>query len=131
MNVSPKALKETLAQALDQSVMKKDGKPDKIRKFDETIDLIVNIRDVDIKNPNNRIDQEILLPHGIPGNKSLNDVCFIAKDDMELVLKKKGYKVIDNRKLLLLFTRFYPFLTKHLNIRCAFILIDDVFRNGS
>ena len=31
---------------------------DKVRKFDEAVDLILNIRDLDIKNPNNRIEQE-------------------------------------------------------------------------
>ena len=45
-------------EAIDQSVWKKDGNKDKTRKFDETVDLIINVRDVDIKNPNNRIDQE-------------------------------------------------------------------------
>jgi large subunit ribosomal protein L1 len=84
-----------LQQALDNSVLRMEGKKDRIRKFDETIDLIINVRDVDIKNPNNRIDQEILLPHGIEGNKRMERVCFIAKDDMELQLKSLGYAVIN------------------------------------
>jgi large subunit ribosomal protein L1 len=95
VNIVKKDIKQALELALEQSVLKMEGKSDKVRKFDETVDLIVNIRDVDIKNPNNRIDQEILLPHGIPGNKAVQDVCFIAKDDMELALKEKGYKVLN------------------------------------
>ena len=95
MNVDKKQVKKALSLALEQSVYKMEGKSDKTRKFDETIDLILNVRDVDIKNPNNRIDQELLLPHGIPGNNVSKDVCFIAKDDMEVALKEKGYTVLN------------------------------------
>ncbi len=72
-----------------------EGKPEKVRKFDETVDLVINIRDVDIKNPNNRIDQEYLLPHPIKGNLPKEKVCFIVKDDMEISLKKMGYNIIN------------------------------------
>ncbi len=72
-----------------------EGKPEKVRKFDETVDLVINVRDVDIKNPNNRIDQEFLLPHPIKGNISKEKVCFIVKDDMEISLKKLGYNIIN------------------------------------
>jgi large subunit ribosomal protein L1 len=99
MKLNDKMIKKALDEAIDQSVYKKESKPDKVRKFDETIDLIINIRDVDIKNPNNRIDQELLLPHGITGNNSKEAVCFIAKDDMELTLKKLGYTVINPERL--------------------------------
>jgi large subunit ribosomal protein L1 len=34
------------------------------RKFAQTYDLIVNLRNIDIKKPENRISKEILLPHG-------------------------------------------------------------------
>ena len=83
--------------------MKKDGKSDKARKFDETIDMVVNIRDLDIKNPSNRIDQEYLLPHPIKGNN--DNVVFIVKGDMELTLKDKGYAVINPDDLDELFKR--------------------------
>ncbi|MHA1519121.1 MAG: hypothetical protein ACTSRK_02960 [Promethearchaeota archaeon] len=88
-------VRNALVQALEQAIIKKEGKKDKIRNFDETIDLIINVRDVDIKNPNNRIDSEILLPHPIPGNLTKKDVCFIVKDQMELDLKENGYKVLN------------------------------------
>ena len=95
MNVNTKAVKQALSLALEQSVLKMEGKTDKVRKFDETVDLLINVRDVDLKNPNNRIDQELLLPHGIPGNKSKQDVCFIVKDDMEIALKEQGFNVLN------------------------------------
>ncbi len=99
MKLSNKMIKRALDVAIEQSVFTKEGKPEKVRKFDETIDLIINVRDVDIRNPNNRIEQEILLPHGIEGNNSKQDVCFIAKDDMELKLKELGYTVINPDRL--------------------------------
>ncbi|MHA1511932.1 MAG: hypothetical protein ACTSRX_09465 [Promethearchaeota archaeon] len=72
-----------------------EGKPEKVRNFDETVDLVINVRDVDIKNPNNRIDQEFLLPHPIKGNLAKEKICFIVKDDMEISLKKMGYNIIN------------------------------------
>ena len=72
-----------------------EGKPEKVRKFDETVDLVINVRDVDIKNPNNRIDQEFLLPHPIKKNLPKEKICFIVKDDMEISLKEKGYDIIN------------------------------------
>lgn len=99
MKITNRMIKHALDVALDNSVHTKEGKPDKVRKFDETIDLIINVRDVDIKNPNNRIEQELLLPHGIKGNNSRDDVCFIVKDDMEIKLKELGYDVINPDRL--------------------------------
>ena len=34
------------------------------RKFTQTYDLIINLRNIDIKKPENRISKEVLLPHG-------------------------------------------------------------------
>ncbi|MHA1796718.1 MAG: hypothetical protein ACTSUK_11455, partial [Promethearchaeota archaeon] len=90
---------KALEAALESSVIKKEGKPDKVRKFDETVDLIINVRDVDIKNPNNRIDNEIMLPHPIPNNLTKKDICFIVKDQMELDLKEAGYAVLNQNDL--------------------------------
>lgn len=95
MNVDFKEVHAALKDALENAIIKKEGKDDKVRKFDETVDLIINVRDVDIKNPNNRIDSEILLPNPIPNNLTKKDVCFIVKDQMELDLKENGYAVLN------------------------------------
>ena len=34
------------------------------RKFSQTIDLIVNIRNIDLKKPENKFSKDIILPHG-------------------------------------------------------------------
>lgn len=99
MKLTNKAIKVALDEAIELSIPKKDGKSDKVRKFDETIDLIINVRDVDIKNPNNRIEQEILLPHAIKDNLPKDKVCFITKDDMEIKLKELGYPVLNPDRL--------------------------------
>lgn len=36
----------------------------KKRNFRETVDLAINLRDVDLSNPKNRIQEDIVLPHG-------------------------------------------------------------------
>jgi large subunit ribosomal protein L1 len=45
-------------------VMKKLQAESKQRKFLESVDLAVNLRDIDLSNPKNRIQEEIPLPHG-------------------------------------------------------------------
>lgn len=34
------------------------------RKFRETVDLAINLRDIDLNDPNNRVDESIVLPSG-------------------------------------------------------------------
>jgi large subunit ribosomal protein L1 len=34
------------------------------RKFKQNIDLVVNLKNLDLENPKNRIDEEVILPHG-------------------------------------------------------------------
>lgn len=86
-------LKLALETALNQSVIKKEGKKDKVRKFDESLDIIIILRDFDIRNPNNKFDQELVLPNPIRQGK-LN-LCFIANGDMVLRVKEKKYDVAD------------------------------------
>ncbi len=99
MILDQKLVRKALNEAIDLSIKRVEGKTEKVRKFDETIDLIINIRDVDIKNPNNRIDQELLLPHPITGNKPKDSVVFIVKDEMELKLRQLGYNIINPKQL--------------------------------
>ena len=58
MIIDKTKIASALELAKEQAVIKKEGMTDKVRKFDEAVDLILNIRDLDIKNPNNRIEQE-------------------------------------------------------------------------
>ena len=46
---------ETIEKALQNS---------KERKFKQSVDVAITLKDVDMNNPKNRIDEEIILPHG-------------------------------------------------------------------
>ena len=48
-------MKQAIANALEAR---------KERKFTETVDVAINLRDVDLQNPQKRIDDELALPHG-------------------------------------------------------------------
>ena len=47
---------EVVKQALDDS---------KERKFSESVDLAINLKNLDMKQPANRVDEEIILPNGL------------------------------------------------------------------
>ncbi len=52
--------KEKLASAIEEAIKKA-----KERKFVETVDMAVNLKNVDMKRPENRIDAVVMLPHGL------------------------------------------------------------------
>ena len=98
MIITEQKLKDALGKAIDNSVWKKEGKPNKVRKFDESLDIIVNLRDLDIKNPQNRINLEFLLSHPIHKFEELN-CCIITDGDQLTEVKKKGYSSCDKQFL--------------------------------
>ena len=52
-------MEEKISEAIKNAI---EGAPE--RKFVESLDIAFTIRDVDLKNPNNRIQEEIRLPNG-------------------------------------------------------------------
>ena len=58
------------------------------RKFSESVDITINLKNIDMAQPKNRIDETILLPHGI-GEKI--GICVIGKGD--IVTQAKDAKV--------------------------------------
>ena len=94
MIVTEAKLREALTKSLENSVWKKEGKEDKVRKFDESLDIIINLRDIDIKNPAQKLNSEFLLPHQIqtPENHKL---CFFTKEDQLVEAKKLKFDVCD------------------------------------
>ncbi len=92
MKVDDNDIRLAVKKALDGAVWKKTGKKDKVRKFNEAIELVVNIRDLDLKDPNNRFSIEYALPH------SINDpvkACVIADGDMLMKAKELGFDTLD------------------------------------
>ncbi len=94
MKVSDKLLKRSLKAAVELSVIKKKGLKDKVRKFDESVDLIINFKDINLNDPKNRIDKELILPNEvIKGDKP--NICVIASDEILLQAKKAGLDTLD------------------------------------
>jgi len=90
MKVSEKLLRKSLDAAIDLSVRKREGYKPKKRNFNETIDLIINLKDIDLKDPKQRIDKELILPHPVSKNRK-DQLCVIA--DGELLLQAKNLNV--------------------------------------
>ena len=55
---------EIIASNKVNQVIEDALKSDKERKFVETIEVAINLRDVDLQNPQKRINAEVALPHG-------------------------------------------------------------------
>ncbi|MFW9899265.1 MAG: hypothetical protein ACFFDO_08405 [Candidatus Thorarchaeota archaeon] len=94
MKVDDKLLKRSLNAAIDFSVIKREGFKDKVRKFDETIDLIINIKDINLNDPKQRIDKELILPNDVITDDKPR-VCVIASDDILLEAKNLGVDTLN------------------------------------
>jgi len=79
--------------------MKKEGFKERVRKFDETVDIIINIKDVNLSDPKNRIDKEIILSHEIITSGNPN-ICVIASDEILSEAKKLGVDTLDANGLV-------------------------------
>jgi len=89
----------------------KKARESKKRNFKQTFDLAINLRNIDLKKPENRIKTNITLPHDfgkdvkigviadtlIPQTKDLDNIILIKKDQIESLGKnKKEAKKIAN-----------------------------------
>ena len=64
------------------------------RKFSQSIDLAINLQNIDMKKPEGRIQERIELPHS--AGKELQ-VCVIASGEMALKAKKAGASLVLER----------------------------------
>ncbi|NIP67497.1 50S ribosomal protein L1, partial [Candidatus Bathyarchaeota archaeon] len=68
------------------------------RNFTQSIELIINLRDIDAKDPENRIQELIELPYA--AEEMENRVCVFASGEMALKAKRGGAdRVIDRTEL--------------------------------
>ena len=72
------------------------------RKFSQSIDLVVKLREVDLKKPENRINETIALPN--PPEKPLR-ICVIASGDLATRAKQAGADMLVGRQELESFGR--------------------------
>ena len=99
MKIDDKLLNKSVNAAIEYSVIKKEGFKDKVRKFDETIDLVINLKDLNLNDPKQRIDKEIILPNNILTSDKPN-VCVIASDEILLEARNMGLKTVDKDGLV-------------------------------
>ncbi|MHA1311992.1 MAG: 50S ribosomal protein L1 [Candidatus Helarchaeota archaeon] len=66
--------------------------------FVQTLDLSINLKEIDLKQPKNRINTEIILPHG-PGKDIKICVC-TTSGDFALRARQEGLTVLDKDALL-------------------------------
>ena len=123
-----KLLKKSLNAAIDFSVIKKEGFKDKVRKFNESIELIINIKDVNLKDPKNRIDKEIILSNEIIANDKPN-ICVIASDEILLEAKKLGVDTLDSNGLVNLNNEEKKFKKKFAKKYDYFVVEDKMMRD--
>jgi large subunit ribosomal protein L1 len=90
MSFSPNQLEEAISQAKKKSIERRQ------RKFIETVELSVGLRDIDLKNPSNRINLEALGPN-VLGGKSR--VAVFAEGDLATRSEEYGLKTIGRTEI--------------------------------
>jgi len=128
LKVDDKLLRRSLNAAIDFSILKKEGFKDKVRKFDETIELIINIKDVNLNDPKNRIDKEIILTHDLI-SKGKPNICVIASDEILLEAKNLGIDTIDADELVKLNNEEKKYKKKFAKKYDFFVVEDKLMRD--
>ena len=74
------------------------------RKFRESVELAINLKDIDLKNPKNRVDEEIILPKGRGkqikvGIFATGELAFKSKEIADMVLTPEDIDdLVDNKR---------------------------------
>lgn len=109
MPVSPAQLVDAIKRALEVS---------KRTKFDQSVELIVTLRDFDPKSPEGRLREIVFLPHKPPKEPT---ICVVAAGDLLLEAKKLGVNVISREDLQAL--RGDKKKVKALGSQCDWVLV--------
>ena len=102
------------------------------RKFRESVELAINLKDIDLKNPKNRIDEEIILPNGRGkqvkvGIFATGELAFKSKEITDIVLtpediddlvddKRKAKKIANDIDFFLAEAPLMPVIGKKLGV---------------
>lgn len=120
-----KATVEAITKALEESKKLE-------RKFKQTVDLVINVKNIDLNEAKNRIDEDVILPHG-RGNdakvalfasgeqamksKNIVDLLIKPEDIEELAKDKKKFKVIaDEHDFFIAEAPLMPTIGKNLGV---------------
>ncbi|MHA1973382.1 MAG: 50S ribosomal protein L1 [Candidatus Hodarchaeales archaeon] len=91
MSYSPNQLETAISEAKSKSNERKK------RKFVETMELSIGLRDIDLKNPANRINIEALVPNDLGGNST--SVAVFADGDLAVKSKESGLTTISKKEI--------------------------------
>jgi len=84
--------KKTIVDALKEAKATSGGK-----KFNQTVDLILNIKEIDMKAPEGKIQEIVELPHA---TEKLNKICVVASGELALKARKANAdKVVERADL--------------------------------
>ncbi len=82
-------MKQEILEAVKKA--KEESQP---RNFTQSVDVVITIKDLDVKKPENRIDEEVLLPNG--RGKDVK-IAFIADGELALQAKNAGADLVINK----------------------------------
>lgn len=77
--------------------VKKAKEQSKPRNFTQSIDVVINIKDLDVKKPENRFDEEVTLPNGRGKDVKIG---FIADGELALQAKNAGADLVITKEEL-------------------------------
>jgi large subunit ribosomal protein L1 len=80
-------IEEAVSRALDESPQ---------RNFRETVDIAVNLRDLDLNDPSNRVDESIVLPEGTGQETS---IVVFAEGETAILAEEVADDVLDGDEL--------------------------------
>lgn len=85
-----------MTQVIEEAVKKvlEESKP---RNFTQSIDVVITINDLDINKPENRLDEEVLLPNG--RGKDVK-IAFIAEGELAYQAEQAGADLVINKEKL-------------------------------
>ncbi|MDH5441419.1 MAG: 50S ribosomal protein L1, partial [Candidatus Bathyarchaeota archaeon] len=78
-----------------QEAIKELRSKSKKRNFSQSVELVINLRDVDVKKPEGRIQEVVELPHSVGKNVG---VCVIATGDLALRARRAGADLVLERE---------------------------------
>ena len=84
----PQVIEEAVKKVLEES---------KPRNFTQSIDVVITINDLDINKPENRLDEEVLLPNG--RGKDVK-IAFIAEGELAYQAEQAGADLVINKEKL-------------------------------
>lgn len=82
-------MKQEILEAVKKA--KEESQP---RNFTQSVDVVITIKDLDVRKPENRIDEEVFLPNG--RGKPVK-IAFIADGELALLAKNAGADLVINK----------------------------------